>query len=76
MYEVVPTRAKEYKTLKHNKIMTILELQKALQEMYEKYGDVEVAIQNGDDGGDYFGWRDAVNVEVEGEYPNEIVILS
>ena len=46
MYEIVPTRAKEYKTLKHNKIMTILELQKALQEMYEKYGDIEVAIQN------------------------------
>lgn len=49
MYEVVPTRAKEYKTLKHNKIMTILELQKKLREMYEKYGDIEVAIQNGDD---------------------------
>ena len=24
--------------------MTILELQKELQEMYEKYGDIEVAI--------------------------------
>jgi hypothetical protein len=35
--------------------MTITELQKELQEMYEKYGDIEVAIQNGDDGGDYFG---------------------
>jgi hypothetical protein len=32
--------------------MTILELQKELQEMYEKCGDVEVAIQNGDDGGE------------------------
>lgn len=30
--------------------MTITELQKKLQEIYEKYGDVEVAIQNGDDG--------------------------
>lgn len=29
--------------------MTILELQEKLQEMYEKYGDIEVAIQNGDD---------------------------
>ena len=56
--------------------MTITELQKELQEMYEKYGDIEVAIQNGDDGGDYFGWRDAVNVEVEGKYPNEMVVLS
>lgn len=46
MYEVVPTRAKEYKTLKHNKIMTILELQKALQEMYEKYGDIEVVMED------------------------------
>ena len=30
MYEVVPTREKEYKTLKHNKTMTIFELQKRL----------------------------------------------
>lgn len=37
--------------------MTITELQKRLQEMYEKYGDIEVAIQNGDDGGDYCGQR-------------------
>lgn len=28
--------------------MTILELQKALQEMYEKYGDVEVVIEDTD----------------------------
>lgn len=56
--------------------MTITELQKKLQEMYEKYGDIEVAIQNGDDGGDYFGWRESVNIEVEGKYPNEMVVLS
>lgn len=37
--------------------MTILELQKRLQEMYKKYGDIEVAIQNGDDGGEYCGQR-------------------
>ena len=30
--------------------MTILELQKRLQEMYEKYGDVEVRHQCGDIG--------------------------
>lgn len=48
MYEVVPTREKEYKTLKHNKTMTILELQKKLQEMYEKYGDVEVVMEDTD----------------------------
>ena len=48
MYEVVPTREKEYKTLKHNKTMTILELQKKLQEMYEKYGDVEVVVEDTD----------------------------
>jgi hypothetical protein len=34
--------------------MTILELQKKLQEMYEKYGDVEVRHQCGDVG-DYCG---------------------
>lgn len=56
--------------------MTILELQKELQEMYEKYGEVEVAIQNGDEDGDYCGQRNIENVEFEGEYPNEMVILS
>lgn len=56
--------------------MTILELQKELQKMYEKCGDVEVAIQNGDDGGVYCGQRNIENVEFEGEYPNEMVILS
>ena len=30
--------------------MTITELQKALQEMYEKYGDIEVRYQYGDVG--------------------------
>lgn len=56
--------------------MTITELQKELQEMYEKYGDIEVTIQNGDDGGEYCGQRNIENVEFEGEYPNEMVILS
>ena len=56
--------------------MTIFELQKTLQEMYEKHGDIEVVIQNGDDGGDYYGQRNIENVEFEGEYPNEMVILS
>lgn len=28
--------------------MTILELQKALQEMYEKYGDVDVVVEDTD----------------------------
>ncbi|WP_158267362.1 hypothetical protein [Prevotella sp. oral taxon 376] len=56
--------------------MTISELQKRLQEAYEKYGDIEVSIQNGDYGGEYCGWREAENIEVEGEYPNrEVVIL-
>lgn len=56
--------------------MTILELQKKLQELYEEYGDIYVSIQNGDDGGEYFGQRNIENVEFEGEYPNEMVILS
>jgi hypothetical protein len=30
--------------------MTVLELQKRLQEMYEKYGDVEIRHQYGDVG--------------------------
>lgn len=56
--------------------MTILDLQKELQEMYEKYGDIEVVLQNGDYGGEYCGQRNIENVEFEGEYPNEMVILS
>lgn len=56
--------------------MTILEIQKELQEMYEKYGDIEVVIQNGDDGGEYSGQRNIENVEFEGEHPNEMIILS
>ena len=43
--------------------MTILELQKRLQQMYEKYGDIEVVIQNGE----YCGQRNIENVEFEGE---------
>lgn len=56
--------------------MTISELQKKLQEAYEKYGDISVSIQNGDDGGDYYGQREIVYVEKEGEYPNEMVVLA
>lgn len=54
--------------------MTILELQKKLQEAYEKYGDINVSIQNGDDGGDYSGWRNAVGTNVEESPDIEIVI--
>jgi len=57
--------------------MTISELQKRLHEVYEKYGDIEVSIQNGDYYGEYGGWREAENIKVEGEHPNrEVVILS
>ena len=43
---------------------------------YEMDGDVEVVIQNGDDGGEYCGQRNIENVEFEGEDPNESIILS
>lgn len=56
--------------------MTILELQKKLQIMYKKYGDIEVLIQNGDDGGEYDGQRAIQEVYVEGVIPNDVVILS
>ena len=56
--------------------MTILELQKRLQEMYEKYGDIDVLIQNGDDGGEYDGQRSIQGVYVEGEIPNDMVIIA
>lgn len=56
--------------------MTILELQKRLQELYEENGDIEVLIQNGDDGGEYDGQRPIQSVECEGVIPNDMVILS
>ena len=55
--------------------MTITELQKKLQEMYERYGDINVSIQNGDDGGDYFGWRETTDTEVKGKYPNQEIVI-
>lgn len=56
-------------------IMTISELQKKLQEAYEKCGDIEVAIQNGDNGGDYFGCRETENIKVDGEHPNREIVI-
>ena len=54
--------------------MTILELQKRLQEAYEKYGDINVSIQNGDNGGEYFGWRNAESTNIEESPDIKIVI--
>nr|DAR09499.1 MAG TPA: hypothetical protein [Caudoviricetes sp.] len=56
--------------------MTILELQKRLQELYKENGNIEVLIQNGDGGGDYEGQRPIQEVYVEGEIPNDTVIIS
>ncbi len=48
--------------------MTILELQKALQEMYEKYGDVEVRHQCRDIG-------DYCNISCVTRDDEDIIIL-
>ena len=48
--------------------MTILELQKELQEMYEKYGDVKVRHQYGDVG-------DYCDISCVTKYDGDIVIL-
>lgn len=56
--------------------MTILELQKELQKMYGKYGDIEVLIQNGNDRYYDEGQRDLKNVESKNLYYKEIVVLS
>ena len=56
--------------------MTITELQKRLQEMYEKYGDIEVLIQNGDKNGYIECQRDIENVEYKDLINSEIVVLS
>lgn len=55
--------------------MTITELQKKLQEMYEKCGDVDVTIQDRDKCGAYCTLRNIESVEIEGEYPNLMVII-
>lgn len=56
--------------------MTILELQKELQKIYEKSGNIEVLIQNGDDRYYYEGQRSFKNVEYKSLYYKEIVVLS
>lgn len=56
--------------------MKILDLQKKLQEMYERYGDIDVSIQDRTNGGEYCCLRNIESVEFEGEYLNEMVILS
>nr|DAG98477.1 MAG TPA: hypothetical protein [Crassvirales sp.] len=56
--------------------MTILELQKRLQELYKENGDIDVLIQNGDEGVDYEGQRPIQGVYVEGEIPNDMVIIT
>lgn len=43
--------------------------------MYEKYGDIEVAIQNGDDGGEYCGCRETENIKVDGKHPNREIVI-
>lgn len=55
--------------------MTILELQKRLQELYKENGNIEVAIQNGDNGGDYEGQRPIQGVYVKIEIPKELINL-
>lgn len=47
------------------KTMKISELKKELDKIYNTYGDVDVCIKNGDDGGEYFGYRDIEYVDIE-----------
>lgn len=56
--------------------MKITELQKELQKIYEKYGNIEVLIQNGSDRFHYEGQRKIHNVKSKAELFNTIVILS
>lgn len=56
--------------------MTITELQKELQNIYEKYGNIEVFIQNGNDRYYDEGQRSSKNVECKRLYYKEIVVLS
>lgn len=56
--------------------MTILDLQKELQVMYEKYGDIEVLIQNGDKNGYIECQKDIESVDYKDLVNCEIVVLS
>lgn len=56
--------------------MTILELQKELQLMYEKYGDVEVVVEDTDWNGTDIYHYSIFEVKGAKDYDNTIVTLS
>nr|DAW78956.1 MAG TPA: hypothetical protein [Caudoviricetes sp.] len=55
--------------------MTVLELQKRLQELYKEYGDIEVVILNKNDNNEFQSIKYFENVECVGFCPNEIICL-
>ena len=55
--------------------MTILELQKRLQELYKENGDIEVVILNKNEDNKFQSVNSFENVEIEGFCPNEVVCL-
>lgn len=56
--------------------MTILELQKRLQELYEENGDIEVLVLTDNDEIECNPYRSIYAINVEGEIPNESVVIS
>ena len=56
--------------------MTILELQKRLQKLYEENGDIDVHILNDNNEVDGSDFRNIFDVYIEGEIPNDTVIIT
>lgn len=57
--------------------MTISELIELLEEYKTKYGDILVFIQNGDDGGEYYGIRgvEKESTTVSSSKEDDVLIL-
>lgn len=55
--------------------MTVLELQKRLQELYKENGDMEVVILNKNENNELQSINSFENVEVGGFCPNEVICL-
>ena len=55
--------------------MTILEVQKRLEELYEENGNIEVLVLTDNEEIEYNPYRNIYAINVEGEIPNESVVI-
>lgn len=55
--------------------MKISELIEKLNKVKSERGDIEVYIQNGDDGGDYYGSRPTNDIEIKKSDKRDVVSI-